>query len=699
MSVIKFSKVSKVYKSSNGHEKYALRSVDLEIDYGFLCILGKSGSGKSTMLNMIGLLDFPTSGNVYINGKCTKEMSEKERNKYRCSTCGFIFQHYHLLEEQTALTNVMLPALIKGDSKAHSRKRAKKLLVDFGIDGANCNKKCSKYSGGEKERIAIARSIINEPEILLADEPTGALDSKNSESVMQILKNLSKNRVVVMVTHNNEIAEKYADRIVKIEDGNIQEIIEKSKIYNDNKIKKQRHFLLKDNWSNDIIISNLKKRFKRNLVSTISLIICITATLLIMGFSYGSGLSIEKETLKQFDLGTGSISKETSEKIDKSSLSLIKTSRPHENEVNELISLNPEFTFGLNYDALIANYNFYIGDESLNELIYTKIYSFDSESVNSDLLINGYMPRDTLNEAVINESAYKYLKNKFHYDPLNSYIDVKVINETIYYTGEETNPYITDLFVFEHKILIKGIVKELNFLSMPKVFYSYVALEEYMENTLLNNLSSYFERDISWFERVKDVSSNDQLSSYSYDVFLKNIQNNELLKSNNLEIGDIKYSNSSLVVGDTLKNLIEASCVGMELFLIIAIVGSCLILGILSLSSYSEDRKNCSILSCLGATKGQIEDIYLSENLILGLLAIGFSFLITFLVVSPINKLIKSIFGMEEMIDVPYKTFLKIPYGLPIIVVAGIIILVALATLLPIKLSKKISLKEELADE
>ena len=699
MSEIKFVNVSKVYKVANGHDKYALKNVNLTIDKGLICILGKSGSGKSTMLNMIGLLDFPSSGEVYINGKCTNKMKEKAQNRYRASTCGFIFQHYHLLENQSALTNVMLPALISGENKAKAKKKAIKLLNEFGLDEIKGNKNVAKYSGGEKERVAIARSMINDPDILLADEPTGALDSTNSESVMKVLKDLSKNRIVIMVTHNNEIAEEYADRIIKIEDGNITEIIEKTEKIPEPDNNKKKHFSFADHWSNSIIVSNLMRRSKRNLISTISLIICIVATLLILGFSYGSGPSIDRESLKQFDLGAGSISKETTEKIDKSSISLIKTTRPNEADIEFLRKENADFIFGLSYETLLANYNFYLGDESLNELAFTKIYSFKNSGVDSSLLVKGKMPNDSLEEVVINESAYKYIQDKFKYDPLDSIIEFKTANEFTYYTGEETKPYINDIFVLEKKFRIKGVVKELNFLSSPKVFYPYVALEEYMENTLLNNLSSYFERDISWYERVKESSNSDPLSSYAYEVFLKNIKNPDLLRNNKLEIDDTKYTNLSLVLGDTLKDLISASCVGMELFLIIAVVGSALILGILSLSSYSEDRKNCAILSCLGATKNQIEDIYLSENILLGIVSLIFSFLITALVTSPINNLIKGFFGMSEMVKIPYLSFFGIPYGLPLLIVVSIILLITMATLIPIKLSKKISLKEELADE
>lgn len=699
MSEVRFVNVNKIYKTGEQNEKYALQNVDLDIRPGLSCILGKSGSGKSTLLNMIGLLDFPTSGEVYINGKCTSKLKEKQKNKYRANICGFIFQHYHLLDNQSALSNVMLPALIGGQSKNKAKKRASELLAQFGINDDIANKKVNKYSGGEKERIAIARSIINDPEILLADEPTGALDSKNSESVMNILKEISKERMVVMVTHNNEIAEKYADRIIKIEDGNIKEIIEKTAYANSLIEHKKKRFSLSDNWSGGIILSNLIRRFKRNLISTISLVICIVATLLILGFSYGSSASIDNETLKQFDLGVGSVSKETTEKIDKSSLSLIKTTRPAENEIKNLRTSNPYFTFGLNYDALISNYNFFIGEESLNELIYSKVYSFTGTCIDTTLLISGSIPKDSLDEVVINDAAYKYIKNKFKYDPIGSYIDFKAANEITYYTGEEIKPYINDVFIFEKRMKIKGVVKELSFLSTPKIYYSYISLEEYMENTLLNNLSAYFERDVSWYERVKESANNDVLSSYCYDVFLKDIQSSYLLRENNLEINNIKYSNPSLVVGDTLKDLIKASCVGMELFLIIAIVGSCLILGILSLSSYSEDRKSCAILSCLGATKGQIEDVYLTENILLGLVSLFLSFIISYFIVKPINVLIANIFGITNMVVIPFDSFFNIPYGLPIIIVFSILILVMLATLVPIKFSKKISLKEELADE
>ena len=184
----------------------------------FVAILGHSGCGKTTLLNIIGGLDHCTSGDLIINGQSTKEYKDRDWDTYRNHTIGFVFQSYNLIPHQTVLQNVVLALSLSGVSKAEQRERAVKALEQVGL-GSQINKKPSELSGGQMQRVAIARAIVNNPDIILADEPTGALDSETSVQVMDILKEISKDRLVVMVTHNPELAERYATRIVRMSDG------------------------------------------------------------------------------------------------------------------------------------------------------------------------------------------------------------------------------------------------------------------------------------------------------------------------------------------------------------------------------------------------------------------------------------------------------------------------------------------------
>ncbi|MCD8230510.1 MAG: ABC transporter ATP-binding protein/permease [Clostridiales bacterium] len=199
----------------------ALDDVSLNFrDNEFVAILGPSGSGKTTLLNIIGGLDRYDDGDLIINGISTKKYSDRDWDSYRNHTIGFVFQSYNLIPHQTVLSNVELALTISGISKAERRERAKKALEEVGL-GDQLHKRPNQMSGGQMQRVAIARALINNPDILLADEPTGALDSETSVQVMDLLKEVAKNRMVIMVTHNPELAEQYATRIVRLTDSHI----------------------------------------------------------------------------------------------------------------------------------------------------------------------------------------------------------------------------------------------------------------------------------------------------------------------------------------------------------------------------------------------------------------------------------------------------------------------------------------------
>ena len=199
----------------------ALRGVDLEFgDSEFAAILGPSGCGKTTLLNIIGGLDRYTSGDLVIRGKSTKQFTERDWDTYRNHSVGFVFQSYNLIPHQTVLSNVELALTLSGVSREERRRRAAEALEKVGL-GDQLKKKPNQLSGGQMQRVAIARALVNNPEVLLADEPTGALDSETSIQVMEILRQVAKDRLVIMVTHNPELADQYATRIIRLLDGKI----------------------------------------------------------------------------------------------------------------------------------------------------------------------------------------------------------------------------------------------------------------------------------------------------------------------------------------------------------------------------------------------------------------------------------------------------------------------------------------------
>ena len=199
----------------------ALRGVSVDFrENEFVAILGQSGCGKTTLLNIIGGLDRYTDGDLIINGVSTKQYKDRDWDSYRNHKIGFVFQSYNLIPHQTVLANVELALTLSGVSKTERRRRAVEVLEKVGLKD-QMKKKPNQMSGGQMQRVAIARALINDPDILLADEPTGALDTETSVQIMEILKEIAKDKLIIMVTHNPDLAEQYATRIVRLVDGKI----------------------------------------------------------------------------------------------------------------------------------------------------------------------------------------------------------------------------------------------------------------------------------------------------------------------------------------------------------------------------------------------------------------------------------------------------------------------------------------------
>ncbi|MBQ9122467.1 MAG: ABC transporter ATP-binding protein, partial [Lachnospiraceae bacterium] len=216
--MLELREIKKQYPAGDGKVE-ALRGISLQFRKSeFVSILGPSGCGKTTMLNIIGGLDQYTEGDLVINGTSTKNFKDRDWDGYRNHSVGFVFQTYNLIPHQSVLRNVELALTLSGVSKKERRERAKEALEKVGL-GNQLNKRPNQMSGGQMQRVAIARALVNNPDIILADEPTGALDTETSVQVMDLLKEVAKDRLVIMVTHNPDLAEKYSTRIIRMLDG------------------------------------------------------------------------------------------------------------------------------------------------------------------------------------------------------------------------------------------------------------------------------------------------------------------------------------------------------------------------------------------------------------------------------------------------------------------------------------------------
>ena len=695
MPLFELNNVSRYYMFDK-KKKYVLKDISLSFpSKGFISILGKSGCGKSTLLNMIGKIDNPSEGIIYFNNENISKYKEKQITTFHSKAISFIFQHYHLLGDQTALYNVMLPALISGENHKEAEESALELFNDFSINKEIIRKKCKNLSGGERERIAILRALINHPLAILADEPTGALDKDNAVLVMETLKKYSENALVILVTHNKQLANLYSDRIIYMQDGRI---IKDERINNTYHQLEKTKIKLKrggESWLGKIITSNFLKRFKRNIFSISALTIGLISSLLIFGFNNGKDASIVKSMERQFDYGSATINKENKIVSNDSPITLIQTMRPNKVEMTEISNTCDDFHICYSYDALVSSSpKISINDEKIEGISYLPIYSFVDNSTNHNLLIKGEIPSfDTINKVVINKKAYQLLNSKYKYDSLNTFIRIKDQNHYSSATDDTTNPYIVDYFTYDRLVQIVGVVDEVTFLNTPKFYYSFKALDQYMSETLLNNLSEY-QGEISWKQRVMDALDNEAISSYTCRLFLKDIDRLSALKS--IELEDFVINSNALTVEDTLFSLLNAASVGMEVFLAIALVGVTMIIGIISFASYSEDIKQSAILLCLGAKRDDVALIYVLESVIIGLISIVLSFLLAILLTKPINILIEHFTSLIGIINIPLMRFHNRTLLLPFLIVVSTMLICFLATYIPIGFSKKISLKEEL---
>lgn len=271
----------------------------------FVSVLGQSGSGKTTMLNIIGGLDRYTSGDLVINGVSTKEYKDADWDYYRNNSIGFVFQSYNLIPHQSVLANVEMALTLAGVSKKERRQRAIAVLEKVGL-GDHIHKKPNQMSGGQMQRVAIARALINNPDILLADEPTGALDSETSIQIMELLKEIAKDKLVVMVTHNPELAEKYSTRIVKLLDGHI---VSDTDPYSEaeQSAEKNKHKKISMSFFTAMSLSfnNLRTKKGRTLLTSFAGSIGIIGIALILALSTGMNAYIadmQKETMSSYPI-------------------------------------------------------------------------------------------------------------------------------------------------------------------------------------------------------------------------------------------------------------------------------------------------------------------------------------------------------------------------------------------------------------
>lgn len=572
--MLKLENITKIYEGKN-FKQIALNDVTLAFrNNEFVSILGPSGSGKTTLLNIIGGLDKYTYGNLIIDGVSTKKYKERDWNNYRSKKVGFIFQSYNLINHQTVLSNVLLSLNIAGKPKKESIKLAKKVLKDVGLENY-IKKKPKELSGGQMQRVAIARALVTNPDIILCDEPTGALDSQTSIQIMELLKKISKEKLVIMVTHNVTLANKYSDRVIALNDGVITYDTSPYEVenYSLKKIKNKRKTMNKFT-SLSLSFNNLLTKKSRTLLTSFAGSIGIIGIALVLSLSKGTQKyinKIEKNTFSKYPISIMesyidyqnmfdkekesckngsicSINDLTNNVVNDNKINSISKfsnilKQNYENINNYTLDINYNYNIDLNIykdNKMIENSSLYFKEFFNNNspLLkeYTLIYGKLPEKYNEIVIVtdeNGKLPLSLMKSLFLNEDIDLSKNINISYEKI---IDskFKLVSETSYYIYEnDTWQYIknnqdkiNDILDKSINLKITGILKlnkdaiisESGFIGYSKKLINYL-------NDEVN--SSNIKKSILENKDINPLTNNLYDENMTYEMLLDSISIND----------------------------------------------------------------------------------------------------------------------------------------------------------------------------
>ena len=572
------------------YDREVLKKINLKFgNKGFICLVGESGSGKTTLLNIIGGLEQPDSGKVIFNGNNIKNI---DSSFYSNQLVSFINQNYNLIDKYTVLENILVPIELR---KIRSPCNVDNILKMLGIYSLK-NKKVISLSGGEKQRVAIARCIVQNTRVILADEPTGALDSENAYSVMRILKNLSKQKLVIVVTHNIDLANSFADDIIKINDG---KICSKLKVINKNKyfkIKCNRKIKLSFIKLVKYAIKNLNNKLLRNILTILAFTIGLLSLGIVLSIKTGFNKELDSLNKSSFFNYPLVISKNNyvddfSNKVENKNGVNVKKGSFITNEIDDkLISLvnniDKKYINGITYYRDI-DYEF-------------KSISYVNPSNNYFYLVSGRMPENK------NEVLIMYDEEDSISDKLYNYLDVA------------NNGLINNIFkVNDKELIITGIVKSNNdyFKSLSGILYSNDLFDNQITDIYIyaNNLNSK--------NKIKDLLK-------EYEIF----------------------DNAEEVVNLT-KKMVDGISLVLILFSVISLIVSMIMIFVISYISVMERNKDIGIYKSIGFRNKDIKNLFIVENLIIGMCSFYLTMIFILLVSNVINKFVYSYINFEHIMS------------------------------------------------
>ena len=653
--------IKKIYEQS---DEAVLDDINLTFNRDeFVSILGCSGAGKSTLLNIIGGLDDKTSGKLLINGKDIYKRDDLNLDYYRKNNVGFIFQNYNLIEHLTVYENVMLPLLLTNSKNKH--KRVLKILDKTGLKEKKNSKICD-LSGGQKQRVAISRALINNPDIILADEPTGALDYKTGYEIMNLIKKLSKNKLVIMVTHNKVLAKKYSSRIIYLDKGRVISDTNPSK-------KKKIYFNMKYNCRNLSIknallysIKTIKAKRKSFLLTSLASSIGLILVALIISVSNGLKKemnSYEKNVLSSVPIIIPSVKTKISDKSKIPKNKLYSYDYKEESKINPInddfikyinkmktkLPCDINYSRNLKFNVLTEDHNL------LDNVEFSQMPSIKYIKKNYTLLAGSY-PKNKNELMLVADQKNRIDKNildalKFNGDVNVSDIfkkKMKLIFNDDFYIKKDNVYFINKNFenVYKEKnnvaLKIVGIIRITkdeeesykNNLANEKSSLAY--LSNLADDVIDKNINSDIISDINKNDNIMVEGINraegvlkkklggdktpDLIYIYPKDYTSKNLIIKYINKynKNKNESKKITYINYSKETIDTSKQMINIISMVLILFSSISLICTSIMIGIITYISVNNRTKEIGILRSIGASKKEVAMIFLSEVLITG---------------------------------------------------------------------------------
>ncbi len=639
---------------------------------GMYFIVGESGSGKSTLLNLIEGLILPTKGSIKINNHRIDKLKNDEKVEFYKKEVGILFQSFNLFNDLTVLENLKITSLIKEENDEENIKR---YLSKFKIY-EKVNQKVYTLSGGEKQRLALIRALINKPKIILADEPTGALDNASSIILMGELKKISENSLILIVTHNLELVKKYADGYLKFlpKGYELNNILKENPSNNVNIIKKNK-LLIKDkiNFYFPLLKRNLIKNFNKNLFTSLSIIFSLFISLFSFSFyfnikNYSSSLIYTYPNYNVFE-----VYKSFSSSINGSSLSIERKEKVGDKEIKEGLNNNNFENFDVfdSFDYFFKNNIVTIDNIEYKNLIFEPSF----ELINNDVMVN-----DSFIDAYLKEFKEGMT---IHFNSSNVY---KGYSDYI-------NDEIEETFIIDLDFIITKKSEEFSFLGTPKIYYSYDYFETILANLNALNFSTLEEMDISYLNLLKRAKNNDSLTSYQSLVVVEKEKFNDfygLIEENRI-FKNLKFNSDSLTIIDSFNNIINTLFIALIFFIVMISLTSFFIIFSLTFYSYLSSKKERAILTLLGSNKKSINFLFIFEEVLVFVLSFLISICLYNLVKPSIINLLNSILSFNLNID------------LSIILVSVIFLIYLLITIfssfIPLKMSKDIEIAKELKEE